>query len=89
MWKGAAAILKKKAMIMHRRAFSISDVENEQELLISEKSNEKLSKWVVPVQPYKNEIPSNNRPEEKLPIIKYFKPASVENDESFFAAAKT
>ncbi len=70
---------------MHRRAFSISG----RGLLVSEKSNEKFSKWVVPVYPYKNEIPNSSKPEEKLPIIKYFKPASVENEESFFAAAKT
>lgn len=38
---------------------------------------------------YKNEIPNNNNAEEKEPKIKYFNPASVEKDESFFAAAKT
>ena len=35
------------------------------------------------------EIPKSNNPEEKEPKIKYFKPDSVENVESFFAAAKT
>lgn len=34
---------------------------------------------MVPVKPYNSEQPNNNKPEEKAPSIKYFKPASVEN----------
>jgi hypothetical protein len=36
------------------------------------------------VNPYNNEHPNNNNPEEKAPRIKYFKPASVENSDSRF-----
>lgn len=42
----------------------------------------------MPVNPYNKEDPNNNKPEEKDPRIKYFKPASVEKAESRLNEAK-
>ena len=49
----------------------------------------KSSKLTVPLIPYKMDDPNRNKLDEKAPKIKYFKPASTENAESFFIAAIT
>lgn len=55
----------------------------------SEKNSIMLKKLVVPVHPYSNDDPNKNKAEEKEPKIKYFRPASNENEEFFLDAAKT
>jgi hypothetical protein len=47
----------------------------------------KAFKFKVPKQPYKIEHPNKKRPEIKAPEMKYFNPASVENEESLLKLA--
>ena len=89
MCKGAAAILNKKAAAINKIPFSIALVIKGSLPKSAENNKERSWKFVVPVHPYKIEIPNNNKAEEKEPKIKYFNPASVEKVESFFAAART
>src|ERR1700743_270910 len=46
-------------------------------------------KLKVPVKPYNNEMPNSNKPEENVPKIKYFNPASIEKREFCLNAANT
>jgi len=89
MWKGAAATLKKKATAIQIKDFSIRKFKVKSSWLTAANSKEKFPKLVVPVQPYKRDTPKRNNAEENEPKIKYFKPASVENEEFLWDAAKT
>ena len=89
MCSGAAAILKKKAKEIKKRALDKTSIKTVTEELSAEANNKKIEpKEVEPVHPQISEIPKSKSPEEKEPKIKYFRPASVERLESFLEAAK-
>ena len=79
----------KNAAATKIKAFWIDAVIENFSKSVSENNKIKFSKFVVPVHPYKIDIPNKSKAEENEPKIKYFKPASVEKDEFFLDAAKT
>ena len=89
-WKGAALNLKKKPTKIKIRASWIN-IHSFAWLTCSicAKNIENASKFVNPVNPYKSEQPRTKIPDEKAPNKKYFNPASVENSESLWDAART
>ena len=89
-WNGAAATLKNSVKVtkstpIRIKTFNESNSENE-----SKANNQfKMLKFRVPKQPYNKAAPNKKTPEMNDPEIKYFKPASVENEESLLKLAKT
>jgi len=90
---GGTNFKKKNAMEMQINALLtallIKRVEFFCSVNVAENKRLRFSKLVVPEEPYKIDMPSNRKIEEKDPRIKYFSPASIEKDESFFDAANT
>ena len=97
MWKGAAVNLNRKPIIrnispkakLSERPKSKLKIFSKKELEPGWANNKcKSAKFVVPVEPYINEIPKSINPDEKAPKIKYFSPASVEKAEFFLIVVK-
>jgi len=87
--KRCSSNLKKKCSSDTSNDFSIKEFKAKKSRSTLENNKEKFSKLVVPVHPYRRDIPRSNKADEKEPKIKYFKPASVEKEEFFLEAANT
>jgi len=89
-WNGAQEILNNNVEVINIIPIKIiySNVE-----LFSEKGKDnsivKALKFNVPKAKYNKLLPSKKKPEIKAPDMKYFKPASAENEESRLKLANT
>lgn len=82
-WNGAHAILNNNVDVTHNTPAKIKYLNSwSKEENGNDNNKLKLLKFNVPKHPYNKLHPNKKNPEIKAPEIKYFKPASVENDES-------
>ena len=89
MWNGTAVNLNRNPTARNKIPIKIP-LENRKENCPNPENNlANSSKLVIPVNPYMIEQPNRSTPEEKAPNRKYFIPASVENSELRFDAART